>query len=238
MKQLTITNIPKLPFAVEESINQLRVNLEFCGENIRVIMVTSSVPNEGKSFVALNLWRTLAELGKQVLLIDCDLRKSVLSGKYGMHSDEPLTGVVHYLAGKTTLEESMYETNIPDGYIMPVSRTVTNPKLLLENDLFPVMMKTCREWFDYVIVDTPPLDSVADAMNVAKYVDGTMLVVHSGKTSKKLVQNSVQSLKRTNKPLLGVVLNRVGMTERSAYYRNKKYYGYYGRYGHYGYEDK
>lgn len=235
MKRLTIEHLPKPMFAVEESINQLRVNLEFCGDHVRTIMITSTVPNEGKSFVALSLWRNLSELGHQVLLIDCDLRKSKLCVHYGMHADSPIRGIVHHLAGKIALEDAIYETNVPNGYIMPVSRTVTNPKLLLENELFPAMMDACREWFDYIIIDTPPLNSVADAMNIAKYADGTTLVVHSGKTPRKLVQESVESLKKTNTPLLGVVLNRVGTTERSAYYRNRNYYS---SYGYYGYSDK
>ena len=240
MKVLEIHGLSKPPFAVEESINQLRVNLEFCGDNIREIMVTSSVPGEGKTFIAINLWRMLTEMGHRVLLIDCDLRKSALMTRYDMTSGEQVTGIEHYLAGKVSMEDAIYETNIPNGYVMPVGHSVSNPKLLLENELFSNMMHTCKEKFDYVIVDTPPLDSVADAMNISKFMDGTLLVIHSGKTSRRLVQTSVQSLQKTTTPLLGVVLNRVGTTERSAYYRNKKYYSNYGKYGKYGkgYGDK
>lgn len=234
MKEIEINGLSKPPFAVDESINQLRVNLEFCGDNIRVIMVTSSVPSEGKTFIAIHLWRMLTEMGYVALLMDCDLRKSALRARYGMVSDEEVTGIEHYLAGKVSLEDAIYATNIPNGYVMPVGHSVSNPKLLLENELFSSMMQTCRESFDYIIVDTPPLDSVADAMNIAKFADGSLLVVHSGKTSRRLVQASVQSLQKTTAPLLGVVLNRVGTTERSAYYRNKSYYSAYGKYGKYG----
>ena len=72
MKELTIHNLQKLPFNVEEAINQLRVNLSFCGDQIKVIMVTSSLPDEGKSFVTIHIWKMLAELGSRVLLIGCD----------------------------------------------------------------------------------------------------------------------------------------------------------------------
>ena len=86
MNELILQNLPDLPFDIEESINQLRVNLSFCGDQIRTVMITSSVPNEGKSFITLNLWRLLASLGNRVLLIDCDLRGSVMRTKYEIKS--------------------------------------------------------------------------------------------------------------------------------------------------------
>ena len=88
MNHLTIRHLPELPFDVEESINQLRVNLGFCGDQIKTVVITSSIPNEGKSFIAVYLWKMLAELGSRVLLIDCDLRKSEMRTKYGISSAE------------------------------------------------------------------------------------------------------------------------------------------------------
>ena len=102
MNKLIIQNLPELPFDVEEAINQLRVNLGFCGDQIKTIMVTSSLPNEGKSFIAVYLWKMLAGLGSSTLLIDCDLRKSEMRAKYGISSTEKITGIAHYLAGKVS----------------------------------------------------------------------------------------------------------------------------------------
>lgn len=116
MNELTIQNLPELPFNVEEAINQLRVNLGFCGDQIKTVMITSSVPNEGKSFITIHLWKMMAELGSRVLLIDCDLRKSELRTKYGIGSKEKLTGIAHYLAGKIELEQAIYATNIENGF--------------------------------------------------------------------------------------------------------------------------
>ena len=106
MNKLIIQNLPELPFDVEEAINQLRVNLGFCGDQIKTIMVTSSVPNEGKSFIAMQLWRMMAEVGTPSLLIDCDFRNSEMRRKYGLHSadKEKLMGAAHYLAGKTDVD--------------------------------------------------------------------------------------------------------------------------------------
>ena len=84
MNKLQIGKMPQLPFEVSEAINQLRINLSFCGSDVKTIMITSSTPNEGKSFVTMQLWRMIAELGTPAVLIDCDFRKSEMRSKYGM----------------------------------------------------------------------------------------------------------------------------------------------------------
>ena len=167
MNHLTIQHLPELPFDMEESINQLRVNLGFCGDQIKTVVITSSIPNEGKSFIAVYLWKMLAELGSRVLLIDCDLRKSEMRTKYGISSAEKITGIAHYLAGKVELQDAVYETNIPNGYMIPLSAPVANPSILLENPRFSEMIETCAGKFDYVLIDTPPLESVADTLHIA-----------------------------------------------------------------------
>lgn len=235
MKKLEITKLPQLPFDVSEALNQLRVNLSFCGSEVKTVMVTSSLPNEGKSFIAMQLWKMTAELGIPTLLIDCDFRKSELRSKYGFSLSGQATGGVHYLAGKAELDDVIYETNVPNGYIIPVAKTVSNPTILLENPRFDAMIEKCREKFSMIIVDTPPLGSVADALNVATHCDGTVLVVRSGQTPRKIVGDSVQLLRRTEVPLLGVVLNRAEISGKSNMYYYHRYYksGYY--YGGYGY---
>lgn len=228
MKKITIGKMPQLPFEMSEAINQLRVNLSFCGSNVKTIMVTSSTPNEGKSFVTMQLWRMIAELGTPTLLIDCDFRKSEIRRKYGLSTPGHLLGGVHYLAGKAELDDVIYETNIPNGYILPVAKNVTNPTILLESERFGQMMEQCCEKFGVILVDTPPLGSVADALNIATHCDGTVLVVRSGETPRKLVGNSVQLLQRTEVPLLGVVLNRAEVNSKSSMYYNRYYKsGYY-----------
>lgn len=230
MNKLQINRLPELPFAVSEALNQLRINLSFCGSNVKTIMVTSSMPNEGKSFVTMQLWKMIAELGTSVLYIDCDFRKSVIRSKYALSTSGQMKGGAYYLAGQATLDEVIYETNIPNGYIIPVAKTVANPTILLENANFTKMIEECKKRFDIILIDTPPLGSVADALNIAKHCDGTVLVVRSGDTPRKAVANSVQLLKRTEVPLLGIVLNRAKVDGSNLYY--KKYYGRSG-YGYY-----
>ncbi|MGN0706784.1 MAG: CpsD/CapB family tyrosine-protein kinase [Faecalibacterium sp.] len=233
MKQMKVEKIPQLPFDVSEALNQLRVNLSFCGNDVKTIMITSSIPNEGKSFIIMHLWKMIAELGTPALLLDCDFRKSELRTRYGFSFDAPPVGSAHYLAGHAQLEDVIYETNIPNGYIIPVIKTVTNPTILLENPRFTDMMEKCRDRFGVILVDTPPLGNVADALNIATHCDGTVLVIRSGQTSRKLVNDSLQQLRRTEKPLLGVVLNRAETNHKSNRYYYKRYYyksGYYRDY--------
>ena len=234
MKTLEINTLPTLPFDVSEAINQLRVNLSFTGSDMKVIMVTSSLPNEGKSFVSINLWRSLASVGKRVLLLDCDLRMSELVSRLDVRASGNFVGTAHVLSGQADFADVIYRTNIPNGYILPVTTFVSDPTILLENNRFSVLMDSCRETFDYVIVDTPPLGSVSDALRISTKCDGSVLVVRSGFTKKRIVNDSVQALKRANVSLLGIVLNRVDTSKKSSSY----YYKDYAKYGAEYYQSK
>ena len=100
MKSLTINNFSELPFDVAEAVNQLRVNLSFTDANIKKIVVTSSIPNEGKSFLALCLWRAMAQTGKKVLFVDCDLRLSEIKDIYDIQTSDAFFGIAHVLSGQ------------------------------------------------------------------------------------------------------------------------------------------
>ena len=230
MKELEIKKLPQLPFDMTEALNQLRINLSFCGDQIKTIMITSSVPNEGKSFISLQLWKMMARVGARALLLDCDFRNSEMRRKYGISSvnNEKLVGAAHCLAGLANIEDVIYKTNIPNGYMIPVTGSVANPNILLENPNFSRMLEYCKKQFDYVLVDTPPLGSVADALNMTHHCDGSILVVRSGKTRRKVVEYSVQMLNRAESPLLGVVLNRADIKGRSNPYYHRYYHSGYG----------
>ena len=236
MKQIYIENMPNLPFNVSEALNQLRVSLGFSGEDIKTIMITSSTPNEGKSFVTMQLWKMLAEVGNRALLIDCDMRNSEMKNKWGFQTEDDLLGIVHFLAGKAEINDIVYSTNVPNGYIVPVAANVPNPTILLESQRFRELLDVCKHEFEYILIDTPPLGSVADAMNIAPKTDGSLLIIRSGETPRKVVENSVSLLKRSGVPLLGVVLNRADTSKHgNNYYYNHYYqYGYYNDRGYYG----
>lgn len=225
MKQIDM-NIRALPYAVEEAMNRLRVNIKFCGKNTKKILVISSVPNEGKSTVSVHLWKMLAEAGFPTVLVDLDLRKSVLKDRLEFKSDGEIQGLDYYLSGLSEYQNVVYETNISNGYIVPVSNLLENPSALLEDPRMGELLDRLVEDYRYVIIDSPPLDSVADGALIASLCDGAILVVRSGMTSRRLVKQSVQQLERVRCRLLGMVLNRVE-TKSRAY---QKYYGKYGNY--------
>ena len=223
MKKLNLT-IKDMPYAAEEALNRLRVNIKFCGKNTRKIVVTSSVPNEGKSTVSLRLWKLLAEAGFPTVYVDVDLRNSEIKEKYKI--DGIKEGINHFLSGMSEYEDVVYETNIPNGHIVPVATLLENPSALLEDPRLGELLDRLAEDYRYVIIDTPPLDSISDGALIASMSDGAVLVVRCGETSKVLVRQSLQQLERVDCPILGTVLNRAEI-KSGAY---KKYYGRYGKY--------
>ena len=229
MKSLIINNFSELPFDVAEAVNQLRVNLSFTDANIKKIVVTSSIPNEGKSFLALCLWRAMAQTGKKVLFVDCDLRLSEIKDIYDIQTSDAFFGIAHVLSGQCAVQDVMYKTNIPNAYMIPSANAVSNPATLLESEHFKEVLDQVADVFDYVIIDTPPIGTVADALTIGKVADGNILVVRSGYTKKVLVRDTIERLKVTNQPLLGIVLNRVDVSRNSSYYY-KGYGDYYGNY--------
>ena len=235
MKKLTLNNLQGLPYSAEEAMNRLRVNFSFCGDHFKRIIITSSVPDEGKSFVSTNLWRLLSASGKKVVLVDADIRKSVLRSRYQISYETPdqahekFVGLSHYLAGQVELDEVIYETNMSDAYLIPTTHTVMNPTILLQNSRFDEMLEALSQRFDYVLLDTPPLNNVSDGDLIAAQCDGGILVVRSGSTPRKIVANSIKQLDRAGCELMGVVLNRAQMKDNPYYYRYGKY-GYYTDY--------
>ncbi len=238
MKQLLVKQLKALPYGPEEALNRLRVNFGFCGDRFKKVVVTSSMPDEGKSAITANLWRMLAEAGKRVVLIDADLRKSILRSRYHISLPEDLRGaeapgLAYYLSGQAAREDVLYSTNIRNAYIIPCFHTIANPAILFQGDRFKDLLDWLAESFDYVLVDTPPLSSVADADLIANQCDGALLVVRGSFTPRALVADSLKQLERANCRLMGVVLNRV-TAESNAYYRYGKY-SKYGKYSNYGY---
>ena len=236
MKKIILNNMNTLPYGAEEAMNRLLVNFGLCGKEYKKVMITSSLPNEGKSFVAAHLWRLLSESGNKVILVDADIRKSVIRSRYHISTEETNpAGLAHHLA---ELEDVIYSTNIRNGFIVPTFRTVANPAILFQSNRFNTMLDRLSQVSDYVLIDTPPLNNVSDGGLIASYCDGALLVVRSGVTPKGLVRESIRQLDRAGCPLLGIVLNR--MNETKGGYGKYGHYGRYGKYGHYGryYSDK
>ena len=219
---------PQLPYSVEEAINRLRINISFLGSDVRKIMVISSEPNEGKSFLTLNLWNQMAEAGEKAIFVDADMRNSNICAKYDLHreDDREMLGTSHYLAGNASLEDVLVHTKYGYGDIIPNTENIINPSMLLESSRFSELLDDLSDRYRYVFVDAPPLGLVSDGERIGNMCDGAILCVRSGVTPKGVVRESVRQLERSGCPLLGIVLNRVD--------ESKGGYGRYGKYSKYG----
>lgn len=212
---VTVRALPEPSAALAEALDRLRVSLCFCGEDVRAVAVTSSLPGEGRSFVAAQLWRSMAQAGLRTLLIDCDLRGEGAQAKYGLDSAEGTTGLVHCLTGRAKPADAIRKTNVPNGFLLPVAVPVADPALLLEGPRLAGLLADCRQSFDYILVDTAPLDGPADALRVAGCCDGALLVTQSGRTPHRAAEEALHLLECTGRPVLGIVLNRAPVRRRS-----------------------
>lgn len=238
MIKIQLEKVEKLDYARNEAFKSLRTNLMFCGEDIRKILMTSCTQNEGKSTVSFYLAMALAEDGKKVVLIDADLRKSVLIGRLGVTKcEKEIRGLSHYLSGQDELEDVICQTDIEGLHIIFSGPSTPNPTELLGNRYFDCMLSELSERFDYVIIDAPPLGSVIDAAVLARVCDGSILIVESNHISYRAAQNVKKQLEQANCKVLGAILNKVEMQKGyyKGYYRGyyKKYYGGYSAYGEY-----
>lgn len=234
MPKVELEGLEELGYGKREAFNSLRTNLNFCGDNVKVIVATSCTPDEGKSSTVMELARSMAENDKKVLLIDADLRKSVLVGRYhavkekSKDMDARIDGLTHYLAGKAKMEEVICTTNIENLDIIFAGRTTPSPTELLDNKYFEDLLAYARETYEVVLIDSPPLGSVIDTAIIAPKCDGTILVVEAKKCSYRFIQDVKKQLELTGVRILGVVLNKVQI-EKGGYY-NRYYRGYYKGY--------
>lgn len=232
MESAVLGNIKEHSYTMKESLRVLKTNLQFCGDDVKTILVTSSVPNEGKSTVSIDLARSLTESGKKVLVIDTDMRKSVLIGRLKVKvANGKGVGLSHYLSGQRKLEEVLYSTNIDRLYMVFAGPNVSNPTEILEKKYFEDLINFGREHFDYVILDCAPIGAAIDAAVVAKHCDGAILVISQGMASSRLIQSVKKQLEASGVRILGAVLNKVKMNKSGygSYYGS--YYGkYYGKY--------
>lgn len=227
MKSIAITKFPELDYNANEALNTLCTNVTFMGSDIRRIMITSCHPQEGKSFMSMNITRTLASMGKAVVLVDSDLRKSVLASRYGIRLPKDSLGLSHYLAREQlTVDDVLYETNIVGAYFVPSGHDVINSMQLLSNWRFPDLMKQLSAIFDYIIVDAPPVGVIVDAAMIARACDGTIFVVAEDATTKHELADAVRQINTSGTPVLGSVFNKVSTaTHGGKYYNRSKYYG-------------
>lgn len=220
----------ELPYELKEAFNGLKINLNFTAEDAKVIMITSSLEGEGKSFISMHLMKVLAESGKRVCLIDTDMRRSAILSDYLISADKNIMGLSHYLSGQSSFGDVLYRVeNIERAYMVTCGAYVVDPTILLENKRFKVLMENVKNNFDYVIVDCAPIGIVADAKIVSKYCSGALMVIKSGQINRNLAKNTARQIEESGCRLIGYILNR--RKSRKGSYYDKKYYHYNHYYG-------
>ena len=219
----------RLDFAkkAEEHYNALRTNIQLSGDDLKVLSISSVKPGEGKSTTSTNIAWAFARAGYKTLLVDADIRNSVMSGVF--KSREKITGLTDFLAGTADLSNGLCDTNVENLFVIQAGPVSPNPTALLQSENFATMIDTLRKYFDYVIVDTAPIGMVIDATIITQKCDASILVTAVGETKRRDVLKAKEQLEQTGIPCLGVVLNKFN-TEVGKYGA----YGVYGSYGVYG----
>ena len=214
----------------EEYYNALRTNIQLSGDNLKVLAISSVKPGEGKSTTSTNIAWSFARAGYKTLLVDADVRNSVMSGIF--KSREKITGLTDYLSGSTDLSQGLCDTNVENLFVIQAGPVSPNPTALLQSENFHTMIDTLRKYFDYIIVDTAPIGIVIDAAIITQKCDASILVTAAGETKRRDVLKAKEQLEQTGTPFLGVVLNKFNTeVEKYGAYGG---YGAYGSYGNYG----
>jgi capsular exopolysaccharide synthesis family protein len=212
-----------------ESYRALRTSLLLSnlGAPPKVIMVTSALPQEGKTTTSINTAVVLAQKGVRVLLIDADLRRPSIHKTLGMG---PHSGLSNVLTGSTTLEKAITSTTVlPNLFVLPAGTPPPNPaELLASSNMREVLALLCEQ-YDHIVIDTPPSLSVTDAVVLSPRADAVVLVIRSGQTTKQALRRSRDLLTQVNAKVVGVLLNAVDLSSPDYYY----YYEYQGKYARY-----
>ncbi len=197
------------PFQFVEAYKSLRTNLEFLSSagNCKTILITSSVPEEGKTNVAVNLAMTIAASGKRVVLVDCDLRKATTSRYLRIPRNH--AGLTNVITSKDegALAAALVRVKDSGITVLTAGTIPPNPTELLSAPMTEKIFASLQKAFDYVIVDTPPVSLVTDAAVLCRMADGVLLVVRPGVTTIQSAQLSKKNLEAVNAHILGVVMN-------------------------------
>lgn len=222
-KQLDLPVINDPYSSVTSAFEILQTNLAFTvsDKTLKVIVITSSNPNEGKSFVSANLATALSQLGRRVLLVDADMRRPHQHKVWGIPN---LIGLSNVLVGQSKLQHTVQKALVTLD-VLPVGKIPPNPLKLLESQRMSSLIEEAEAEYDFIILDTPPLTAFADGLVLSKVADGILLVVRPGKVDSDTVKLVKNRLKQSGQQVLGMVVNGVTPKNGSAYYYyNKGYY--------------
>ena len=219
---------------ISEAFRMLRTNLMYTNvdKQIKTILFTSSGPQEGKSTIVSNLAVAMAQTGKTVLVLDCDLRKPV---QHEIFELENSAGLTKYITGYCSLEDAIQETRLTNLHVMTSGPIPPNPAELIGSKSMERLIDQLREKYDLILIDVPPAIAVADPIILAGKCDGVIVVVRAGFTKQSALLETNELLKKAEANILGTVLNDSSI---GGGYYYKGYRKYYRHYYHHYYEDK
>lgn len=220
------------PFSLTEAYRNIMTNISFAipkkkSAKGKIVCITSSVSDEGKTTIASNLAMTFASAGKRVLLLDCDLRKHNVSRVFRLKAEY---GLADYLSGQAELEQVIFHNYVENLDIICSSKSAPNPVILFNSPSFDQLLETLTQNYDYIIMDTPPLGVVSDSMTLSAKSDGVVIVVKH-LLSHKILQETIANLEFAGSTILGIVLKDFLLTKHSGYYYKYYYNNYYGQEG-------
>jgi succinoglycan biosynthesis transport protein ExoP len=212
-----------------ECCRSIRTNILFMSPDrpLKTMVVTSPSPQEGKTTTAINLGVTMAEAGGRVLIIDTDMRRPRLHRSFGVPNQ---VGISTVIVGKATLEEAIKRTDVPNLDVLTCGPVPPNPSELLHTHRFGAVLAECAKLYDRVILDSPPTSAVTDPAVLGNLVDGVVLVIKAGETTRESALHARRQLAAAKARLFGVVVNAIDFSNPAYgyeyYYRNYYRYGY------------
>jgi polysaccharide biosynthesis transport protein len=212
-----------------ECCRSIRTNILFMSPDrpLKIMVVTSPSPQEGKTTTAINLGVTMAEAGGRVLIVDTDMRRPRLHRSFGVPNQ---TGISSVIVGKVTLEEAIKRTDVPNLDVLTCGPVPPNPSELLHTSRFGVVLAECAKLYDRIILDSPPTSAVTDPAVLGNLADGVVLVIKAGETTREAAMHARRQLATAKARLFGVVVNAIDFSNPAYgyeyYYRNYYRYGY------------
>ncbi len=217
------------PFQYQEAYKSLRTNLKFVSLNgdYKKLVITSAIPGDGKSTVAVNLAVSMAEAGTRVLLVDCDMRKPILH-KYLRISKNASAGLTGVLSGTASLQDAIVRFSDIGIHVLTVGMIPPNPAELLGGSKMKALIEEMESMYDIILFDTPPVSVVTDAAVLSQFADGAILVIRQKHATIEQAQLAKRNLETVNANIIGVVMNDYDMksTNRESGYYYSYYYDY------------
>lgn len=222
-EELVVATNPKE--IISEQIRTIRTNLQFTSadEKIKTILITSSIPSEGKSFISSNLATAFAQNNKKVLIVDCDMRKGRVNKIFKISNRIGLSNLLAYKEDdEENLEDYVFKTRIDNLYIIPRGKVPPNPSELLNSQKTAKLISLLSEIFDYIIFDGPPVNGLSDSLIMSDFVDRTIVVTSLNSAPIELLESTKKMLTNVNAKVAGVIVNKVPRRKSSG----KSYYYY------------